>query len=316
MASGLISVIIPMYNVEEYLTQCVDSILRQTYSNYEIILVDDGSTDNTYLIAKELSNKYPIITLLHKENGGQASARNVGLKYATGDYISFIDADDFIGSKMFESLIVEAQKNDLDIIECCYQDVFLNSNRTGNSYYLKIQEGQVYSGIEFYNLKPSLSPCDKLYKKAFLEDIGFCCTEGHYAEDAYDTTFAIINARRIAHKNTVYYYYRRDNLGSTRNNDSVERRIKLGKDKLFIANKLDQLKQQKQMNGYINTVIVRNAVGSILNPVFFKSKQYRKALIKCFHDSNGFKLIKDNISVRIAIELFGVGIRKIVTKGD
>lgn len=101
----LLSVIVPVYNVEQYLSQCLDSIVGQTYSNLEIILVNDGSTDSSGAICDEYSRRDSRIRVIHKENGGQGSARNLGLATATGDYVSFIDSDDWIDLCMYESAV-------------------------------------------------------------------------------------------------------------------------------------------------------------------------------------------------------------------
>ena len=100
-----ISVIIPVYNVEQYLEKCLDSILNQTYKNIEIILVNDGSIDKSGLICDEYSRKYNNIKVFHKENGGVSSARNLGIDNATGQYLAFIDPDDYIDVNMYEILV-------------------------------------------------------------------------------------------------------------------------------------------------------------------------------------------------------------------
>lgn len=100
----LISVVVPIYNVEKYLNKCVDSLLNQDYSNLEIILVDDGSTDSSGKIVDEYKEKNKNIKVIHKENGGLSSARNAGLKEAIGQYIIFIDSDDWIDTKMISTL--------------------------------------------------------------------------------------------------------------------------------------------------------------------------------------------------------------------
>ena len=97
----LISVIVPVYNVEEYLDRCIESIVNQTYKNLEILLIDDGSTDNSYNICDKWAKKDNRIKVVHKENGGVSSARNVGLDVATGDYIGFVDSDDYISIDMY-----------------------------------------------------------------------------------------------------------------------------------------------------------------------------------------------------------------------
>lgn len=114
----LISVIVPIYKVEEYLERCVDSILTQTYSNLEIILVDDGSPDNCGHICDKYAETDERVRVIHQENGGLPAARNAGLNVATGEYIGFVDSDDFIEAKMFEVLLNCLLENKVDIVQC------------------------------------------------------------------------------------------------------------------------------------------------------------------------------------------------------
>ena len=110
-----ISVIVPVYKVEKYLDKCVESIVNQTYKNLEIILVDDGSPDNCPAMCDEWAEKDERIRVIHKENGGLADARNAGMDIATGDYIGFVDSDDWIEPNMYEVLLKNALKYDADI---------------------------------------------------------------------------------------------------------------------------------------------------------------------------------------------------------
>lgn len=110
MKDDLISVIVPVYNVEKYLHKCINSILNQTYKNLEIILIDDGSTDNSGKICDEYALKDNRIKVIHKENGGLSSARNAGLDICSGDYIGFVDSDDYIAEDMYEYLYVNLKK--------------------------------------------------------------------------------------------------------------------------------------------------------------------------------------------------------------
>lgn len=114
--SGLISVIVPVYNVEKYLSECIDSVLSQTYDNYEIILVDDGSTDNSGKICDEYAEKHDKITVIHKENSGPSKTRNVGLEISKGEYIYFLDSDDYLVSDAFDKLIKTAKKENADVV--------------------------------------------------------------------------------------------------------------------------------------------------------------------------------------------------------
>ena len=118
----LISVIVPVYKVEPYLRKCVDSILAQTYKNLEIILVDDGSPDNCPAICDEYAEKDPRVTVLHKENGGQASARNRGLDICLGDYIAFVDSDDYIEPDMYSDMLEKLIETGSDMALCgCFE---------------------------------------------------------------------------------------------------------------------------------------------------------------------------------------------------
>ena len=113
---SILSIIVPVYNVEQYLPRCIDSILNQTFATFELILVDDGSTDRCSIICDEYTKKDNRIKVIHKKNGGLSDARNVGIEKAKGKYISFIDSDDFIIDKTYEILVLEAEKNNLDVI--------------------------------------------------------------------------------------------------------------------------------------------------------------------------------------------------------
>ena len=118
MNNPLISIIVPIYNVEVYIRNCVDSILGQSYENIEIILVDDGSPDNCGDICDEYGSKDKRIKVIHKKNGGLSSARNAGIDIATGDYLGFIDSDDWIESDMYESLYTALTSHKADISVC------------------------------------------------------------------------------------------------------------------------------------------------------------------------------------------------------
>lgn len=112
----MISVIVPVFKVEKFLSKCIESILNQTYTDIEVILVDDGSPDKCGEICDLYAQRDKRVKVIHKENGGQASARNAGLEIATGDYISFIDSDDWIDKDMYEELLRVAKSTDADIV--------------------------------------------------------------------------------------------------------------------------------------------------------------------------------------------------------
>ena len=121
-----ISIIVPVYNVERYLGKCINSILNQTFADFELILVDDGSTDRSGYICDDYKKKDNRIKVIHKENGGLSSARNAGLDIAKEKYIGFVDSDDFINKNMYEFLYKDIKVNNSDIAICDYEEVYEN----------------------------------------------------------------------------------------------------------------------------------------------------------------------------------------------
>lgn len=118
MSDELVSIIIPVYNTELYLNKCIESVISQTYKNLEIILVDDGSTDNSVEICDEYARKDNRIKVIHQKNGGQALARNTAMKYVNGDYIVYIDSDDVVSIEHIDYLLLLANKYNADIVQC------------------------------------------------------------------------------------------------------------------------------------------------------------------------------------------------------
>ena len=132
MNTPLISVVIPVYNIEKYLERCVYSVREQTYKNLEIILVDDGSTDNSGLICDKLAAEDAGIRVFHKKNGGSSSARNLGISKAQGEYIGFVDSDDYIEPDMYELLYAAIQEYDADIAQIGRDEIDEKGNRLPN----------------------------------------------------------------------------------------------------------------------------------------------------------------------------------------
>ena len=120
----LISIIVPVYNIENYLDKCIESIVHQTYKNLEILLIDDGSTDHSGKKCDEWAKKDKRIRVIHKKNGGVSSARNIGLEKAKGEYIGFVDGDDFVNKKMYEEMHRQMKKNNADFVICDYNECY------------------------------------------------------------------------------------------------------------------------------------------------------------------------------------------------
>lgn len=207
----LISVIVPIYKVDKYLDRCIESILNQTYSNLEIILVDDGSPDNCPKMCDEYAVKDSRINVLHKKNGGLSDARNAGMAVAKGELISFIDSDDYISTDFFEVLYKAMITEKSDIVECSvvkfyednHFDVYSDDNKI--SSYLTVDAlSALISEDPFHQ-----HVWNKLYKTELIKDIPYAV--GKLNEDEFWTYQAFGNAKKITKINkTMYYYFQRN----------------------------------------------------------------------------------------------------------
>lgn len=203
----LISVIVPVYNVEKYLKQCIDSIINQTYKNLEIILVDDGSIDNSGIICDEYCKKDSRIKVIHQENKGLSAARNRGLKESKGEYISFIDSDDFIINDMLEILISICIKEQCGIAKCETIDIKdRNMPKVSRTNNVRVYDSN-YILNDIYKKKPIFNPapCNKLYKRNLFDKIKF--EEGIINEDEAIMCQLIFYAEKIAVTDDILYCY-------------------------------------------------------------------------------------------------------------
>lgn len=177
MENQLISIIVPVYNVEEYLKQCLDSILEQTFSNYEVILVNDGSTDSSGLICQEYADKDARIRYFEKENGGLSDARNYGIEQTQGEYLTFVDSDDWVTETYIEELYSKLQYYNADISICnyfrfqdsnvtFYKHVFEPYEKEYDSKYLLEHYFEIEDGDFFLT-----TAWGKLYKKSLFEEL-------------------------------------------------------------------------------------------------------------------------------------------------
>lgn len=203
----LISIIVPVYNVEKYIDRCINSILQQTYSNLEIILVNDGSLDQSGHICDNYKRKDKRIEVLHKENGGLSSARNAGIEIATANYIIFIDSDDYVNDTMVENLYKGLKKYDADIA-CCGKYLEDENNNVieiknkGKEYCINR-----YEAIERMLLRDEIdnSAWDKIYRKELFKNIRF--PDGKYYEDIETVYKLFCKCEKIVHISTVEYHY-------------------------------------------------------------------------------------------------------------
>ena len=206
-----ISVIIPIYNVEKYLKRCIESIIKQTYSNLEIILVDDGSPDGCAKICDEYKNKDERIVVIHKKNGGLSDARNAGLKVATGEIISYIDSDDYVDLDMYEKMTKAMEEKNADIVVCGtnidYEDGHTKVKCEKEEKSFNREEAL----IELNSFKSfDMAVWNKLYKREVVDNIEF--PVGKKREDSFVMYHYFARAKKVVIINQAkYHYFQRSN---------------------------------------------------------------------------------------------------------
>ena len=202
----VISVIVPVYNVAAYLPECLDSILSQDYDKLEVILIDDGSTDDSGAICDDYARRDRRIRVIHQKNGGAAAAKNAGLRAATGEYLSFADSDDFLEPGAYAYMLALLKENDADIVRCAFQNRF----RTRTEQWLAGEDRCVMEGKAFLVRFTTDWTCgllwNKLYKRALFDGIFF--EEGHKIDDEYFTYQGVMNAAKVVCDPRVVYNYR------------------------------------------------------------------------------------------------------------
>lgn len=212
MTEKKISVIIPVYGIEPYLDRCVESVTKQTYTNLEIILVDDGSPDRCTAICDEWARRDDRVKVIHKANGGLSDARNAGMRVAAGELIGFVDGDDWISAEMYQCLYDNMMENDSDISACGVEmvwegDVPHRALTPGGTYLLNQREAMEAIVRESVLKQPVWY---KLYKTKLIRSIAF--PVGRYHEDVFWSYRAIANAQSVSIFDTpCYYYYQRNN---------------------------------------------------------------------------------------------------------
>ena len=210
-----ISVIVPVYNVEQYLERCVDSIINQTYKNLEIILVNDGSTDNSGQLCDELAKKDDRIRVIHKKNGGLSAARNTGISNAEGEYVYFPDSDDWIEPDTFLALAEALESQEFDIIS--FNREFVKGEE--DAIVSEPEVTQVFEGKDAFMqmLKHSYITGfanDKVYRKSLFSDHNIQFPIGKYYEDLGTNYKLFLSAKKVYATNQKYYHYLVDNPDS------------------------------------------------------------------------------------------------------
>lgn len=211
-----VSVIVPVYNVEVYIEKCLDSLVNQTLEEIEIIIVNDGTKDNSMKIVKKFQEKYPKkIICLEKENGGLSDARNYGIPYARGEYIAFLDSDDYVENNMYKDMYELAKKENSDMVECDFYWEYPNKT--------KIDTGEIYHNKKEMLEKVRVVAWNKLIKREILEQTKVRFPVGYQYEDVEFTYKLVPYLEKISFlKNPGIHYIQRDGSISNSQNERTK----------------------------------------------------------------------------------------------
>lgn len=281
----MISIIVPVYNIENYINKCIDSIINQTYKDIEIILVDDGSTDRSGNVCDDYEKKDKRIKVIHKTNGGLSDARNAGIDVAQGDFLGFIDGDDYIHPQMFEILLDIITKSNSDIAICSYEKVeeykSVNDIEINKSEYKEIiiQDKELYSLVT--NLRTEdVVAWNKLYRKNIFENLRYNKDRLH--EDQWLIPYIVHKCKKIVKVETKLYYYV-ERVGSITKSINTKRIYDLVESLLNtckLLNEWNQFEEQQLMARHLLNIIIDQY--SELNGVSNK-KEIRKKLVSYFN---------------------------------
>lgn len=268
-----VSIIIPVYNVEKYIEKCLDSLVNQTLSDIEVIVVNDGSPDNSQKIIDKYVEKYPnIVRSFIKENGGQGSARNYGLEKATGEYIGYVDSDDYVSIDMYEKLYNKAKEDDLDIVICGNYVVYENLTKEKielNNYVLEDKHDNAFFG--------KLGVCNKIYKKSLVQKLAFRSKKWY--EDLDFTVKALSSAKKVDYVDEpLYYYLYRE--GSTMNNSNIQRNLE-------ILDAFEEVKYEKKYHDIIEYLAIDNIYISAIVRVI-NAKADKKIKIEAINEMKSY----------------------------
>lgn len=270
-----VSVIVPVYNVEKFIDKCLNSLVNQTLKEIEIIVVNDGSPDNSQKIIDEYVKKYPDkIKSFIKENGGQGSARNMGIEKAVGEYISFVDSDDWLDLDTLEKMYFLAKKDKSDIVICDMVDHY--------SYYTIYHNCTKYNSV--FEVTPSA--CNKIFRKELIKDFRFLSKLWY--EDFDFTTKILFNTNKISNISEGFYHC---NCGheSTMNNNNSKKNLDMI---IVIEDIIDYLKKNdKYDKNIVSYLIFNHILITTINRVAVQKSTDKKDVIRQL-----IKYSKDNIS--------------------
>lgn len=285
-----VSIIIPVFNCERYLPDCLKTVLKQTYQNIEVIIIDDESTDRSGQICDEYAKKYPFIRVVHQKNSGPGYSRNAGLKLCTGDYYTFVDADDYISKNMISCMVEQMEKNNADLVEV--GNVYLLETRNtfrGCDGQIQILEGEDLSGRYGKELRATV--WGRLYRKDLVGDIRF--SDKRIGEDCEYANEVVKRCKSIVRYNHCLYGYRAYQDSITRGGfgkKSFAELEKLYDEILHFYAKEDNEKVNTLMEEYEEKALKLLQMISYCNQEIL----YKRELVDlCYGSDTLIKLVKD-----------------------
>ena len=222
MKKDKVSIIVPVYNVEKYIEKCLNSLISQSYKNIEIILIDDGSKDNSGKICDTYKRKDSRIKVVHKENAGVSEARNSGIQKATGEYLCFVDADDFVMNDYVEYMYQLIVKESSDIAICTKMFSNFNEKQTSDEV-IESLDGE-NSVIRILNYRMPIGVYSRIFKKDLIKDNKIRFLKDIYMGEGFNFNVACFQrAKKVITSNYKVYYYRRNNATSATSNFSIKK---------------------------------------------------------------------------------------------
>ncbi len=267
------SIVVPVYNVENYIIKCLESINKQSYDNYEVIIVNDGSTDNSEALIKKYIEDKNKFKYYKKENGGLSDARNFGVKYITGDYLLFVDSDDYIDEKLLEKLNDVLRNNNYEMVKFNIIDVI---NDKAVKHIEKLKESREVTFKELVNFSYFEVACAFCYQAKFYKEHKYQFKKGYYHEDFGLIPLILLDTKSIYYLNFYGYYYVKRENSIINDPKKIEKRVydvlKLALENINIIKNLDIEEDTKALalNFY--------AVGAISRYKIYRNKDYLKRL--------------------------------------
>lgn len=244
--SSKVSVIVAVYKAEEYLSRCLDSLVNQSFEDYEVLLIDDGSPDNSGYICDAYTDQYSFVHVIHKANGGVASARQCGIDHAQGEYTIHVDADDWVEPDMLESLYRKAKEEDADMVICDYFEI-----KRKERYITQKPTALTPDAVlrDLLTARLHGSTWNKLIKRDCYQAYNLSFPIGMILEDVYVVCDLCMNNIRVAYLNTAFYHYDRsinkESLSLTYNALSIRSRIAFID---FLESRLDPMVYRNELN--------------------------------------------------------------------